>query len=100
MAETQGELTAVSGISKEFVIVNKLGLHARASATLVKVATQYKCEIVLTKGDQSVNAKSILGLMTLAAARGTPIRITCTGEDQDAAMHAVGTCIQGRFGEE
>jgi len=90
----------VAGITKDFTITNKLGLHARASATLVKVATQYKSEVMLTKGDQSVNAKSILGLMTLAAARGTVIRIACTGEDQDAAMAAVGACIDGRFGEE
>lgn len=90
----------MAGISKEFVVANKLGLHARASATLVKVATQYKSEILLTKGDQSVNAKSILGLMTLAAARGTSIRITCTGADEEAAMSAVGICIEGRFGEE
>lgn len=90
----------MAGISRDFTITNKLGLHARASATLVKVATQYKSEVTLTKGDQSVNAKSILGLMTLAAARGTSIRITCAGEDQDAAMAAVGACIEGRFGEE
>jgi phosphocarrier protein HPr len=91
---------AVAGLTKDFVIANKLGLHARASATLVKVATQYKSEILLTKGDQSVNAKSILGLMTLAAAKGTNIRITCTGADEAAAMTAVGACIEGRFGEE
>ena len=90
----------MAGLTKDFVIANKLGLHARASATLVKVATQYKSEILLTKGDQSVNAKSILGLMTLAAAKGTNIRITCTGADEAAAMMAVGACIEGRFGEE
>ena len=90
----------MAGIHRDFTISNKLGLHARASATLVKVATQYKCDVLLTKGDQSVNAKSILGLMTLAAARGTAIRITCSGEDQEAAMNAVGVCIEGRFGEE
>lgn len=90
----------MAGISKDFTIANKLGLHARASATLVKVASQFRAEVVLAKGEQSVNAKSILGLMTLAAAKGTPIRITCTGEDQQAAMDAVGACIDGRFGEE
>lgn len=90
----------MAGLSKDFIIANKLGLHARASATLVKVATQYKCEILLTKGDQAVNAKSILGLMTLAAAKGTTIKITCSGADEEAALVAVGACIEGRFGEE
>jgi phosphocarrier protein HPr len=90
----------VAGKTQDFVIANKLGLHARASATLVKVATQFKCEISLAKGDQAVNAKSILGLMTLAAAKGTTIRITCSGADEDAALAAVGACIEGRFGEE
>ncbi len=90
----------MAGISKDFTITNKLGLHARASATLVKVASRFKAEILLTKGDQSVNAKSILGLMTLAAAKGTPIRITCTGDDQDGALAEVGAIIENRFNED
>ena len=88
------------GIQKEFVIANKLGLHARASATLVRVATQFRCEVTLSKGDQSVNAKSILGMLTLAAATGSTVVLGCAGEDEEGALLAVGKCIEDKFGEE
>lgn len=88
------------GISREFVIANKLGLHARAAATLVRVASNFESEVTIRKGGQAVNGKSILGMMTLAAAQGTPIVVTCKGRDQEKALEAIGDCIRNKFGEE
>lgn len=87
------------GISQDFTIINKLGLHARASAKLVKIANTFGAEVTIIKDGQAVNGKSILGLMTLAAAKGTQITVRCTGADQDAALTAIGACINDRFGE-
>jgi phosphocarrier protein len=89
-----------AGVSRELTILNKLGLHARASATLVRVATQFKAEVSLTRDDQTVNAKSILGMMTLAAAQGTRVTVTCVGIDEAAALEAVAGCIDNKFGED
>lgn len=87
-------------IVKEFQILNILGLHARAAATLVRVTNQFTSEIMISRADDApVNAKSILGLMTLAAGKGTQVIVSCSGADQDAAMKAVGQCIQDKFGE-
>ena len=90
----------MSGVSQNFEIGNVLGLHARAAATLVRVTSKFQCTVTLQKGSQSVNAKSILGLMTLAAAKGTTITVNCSGADEDAALLAVGDCIENKFGEE
>ncbi len=87
------------GVSQEFRIENALGLHARASATLVRVASRFPCEVFVSKDGQTVNGKSILGMMTLAAAQGSIVTVTCTGKDQDAALAAIGACIRGKFGE-
>ncbi len=88
------------GITKEFLIVNTLGLHARASATLVRVASRFRSEVVITKDGHSVNGKSILGMMTLAAAKGTRINVTVQGDDEGAAIDAIGQCIIDKFGED
>ena len=80
-------------------IKNKLGLHARAAATLVRVTGQYECDIKIEKDQFAVDAKSILGMMTLAAGPGTTLRVRCSGEDAQQAMNAVIACIDGRFGE-
>ncbi len=88
------------GITKEFRIENTLGLHARASATLVRVASRFRSEVTITKDGHAVNGKSILGMMTLAAAKGSCIHVTATGDDQEAALTAIGECIAGKFGEE
>ncbi|MCA9527698.1 MAG: HPr family phosphocarrier protein [Myxococcales bacterium] len=82
-----------------FQIVNLLGLHARAAATLVRVTSRYKAGITLTKDGQSVNGKSILGIMTLAAARGSFVTVVCEGEDAREALDAIEACIASRFGE-
>ena len=85
--------------SAEATIVNKLGLHARASAKLTQVASNYPCEIWLTRSGRKVNAKSIMGVMMLAAAKGSVILVEAEGADADAALGAVLQLIQEKFGE-
>lgn len=87
-------------VSKDFEIVNRLGLHARASAVLVKVAARFRSSVTIAKGGQAVNGKSILGMMTLAAAKGSTVTVECDGDDEAAALDAIGACIAGRFGED
>ncbi len=88
------------GITREYTILNTLGLHARAAATLVRVTSRFACEVTIERGSQSVNGKSILGVMTLAAAKGTAIKVTCQGDDGAAALDAIGEIIEQKFGEE
>ena len=90
----------MSEVRKDFEIVNKLGLHARAAATLVKVASQFESQISLSRKGMVVDGKSILGMMTLAAARGSIITVICSGPDGEAAIDAIGKCINDRFGED
>ena len=84
---------------KKVEIVNKLGLHARASAKLTKLASQYDCDVWITGNNRRVNAKSIMGVMTLAASKGTTIQIETSGEQEDEAMGALVTLIEDYFGE-
>ena len=83
----------------EVLIINKLGLHARASAKLTQVATGYKCEIWLSRNDRRVNAKSIMGVMMLAAGKGASITIDAEGEDAAAAVAALQKLIENKFEE-
>jgi len=83
----------------EVEIVNKLGLHARASAKLTQVASAFRCEVWLSRNGRRVNAKSIMGVMMLAAGRGTTIVIEADGEDADAALAALSKLIADRFDE-
>ncbi len=85
--------------SAEAQIVNKLGLHARASAKLTQVASNYQCEIWLTRSGRRVNAKSIMGVMMLAAAKGSVVLVEAEGADADAALGALLQLIQEKFGE-
>ena len=87
-------------LAEDFLIVNKLGLHARASALLVKTASQFTSEIKIEREGVSVNGKSIMGIMMLAAAKGTTIRVTVEGEDETLAMATLGELIRNGFGEE
>ena len=80
-------------------IVNKLGLHARASAKLTQLAARYQCEVWLTRNGRRVNAKSIMGVMMLAAAKGTRVDVETDGPDEAEAMQALMELIAGRFGE-
>ncbi|HTL26367.1 MAG TPA: HPr family phosphocarrier protein [Burkholderiales bacterium] len=85
--------------SADATIVNKLGLHARASAKLTQVASSYECEIWLSRSGRRVNAKSIMGVMMLAAAKGAVVRVEAEGADADAALGALLQLIQEKFGE-
>ena len=83
----------------EVEITNKLGLHARASAKLTQVASGFKCEVWLSRSGRRVNAKSIMGVMMLAAGKGASIIIEAEGEDADAALTAVQKLIADKFDE-
>ncbi|HEU4459015.1 MAG TPA: HPr family phosphocarrier protein [Methylibium sp.] len=80
-------------------ISNKLGLHARASAKLTKLAGSYPCDIFMSRGARRVNAKSIMGVMMLAAGMGTEVEIECTGERDAEALDALLALINDKFGE-
>lgn len=85
--------------SAELEIVNKLGLHARASAKLTQTASRFTAEIWLERNGRRVNAKSIMGVMMLAAAKGARVTIETQGPDADEAMAAVAELVADRFGE-
>lgn len=87
-------------ITKKLTIVNKLGLHARAAAKFVATAGRFACSIEISKNGRSVNGKSIMGVMMLAASRGTELELIIDGEDEVAAMQALENLINDRFGEE
>lgn len=84
---------------KTLTIINKLGLHARAAAKFVKVASSYQAEINVYAGHKEVSGKSIMGIMMLAAGKGTDIEIKTIGPDEDAAMAALEALINDKFGE-
>ena len=86
-------------IAKEIEIKNKLGLHARAAAKLVHTAARFKSSIKIKKGDEEVDGKSILGILLLAAGRGTTITIKANGEDEAEAVDAIETLINAKFDE-
>ncbi len=80
-------------------IINKLGLHARASAKLTQVANQFESDIWIEKNDKKVNAKSIMGVMMLAASQGTDIKISTEGVDEKEALDSITALIKDYFGE-
>jgi phosphocarrier protein len=80
-------------------IINKLGLHARASAKLTKLAGSFPCEVWMSRGDRRVNAKSIMGVMMLAAGMGSVVEIETKGDREDEAMEGLLSLIADRFGE-
>ncbi len=86
-------------LQQDVVIINKLGLHARASAKFTQLASSFKCEVMLSRNSRRVNAKSIMGVMMLAAAKGTAITIETSGEDEAEAMQALLALINNFFGE-
>lgn len=87
-------------LEQQFVIVNKLGLHARASALFVKTASQFKSDVKVERDGVEVNGKSIMGIMMLAAAKGTEILLKVAGVDESDAFKVLGELIQNGFGEE
>lgn len=87
-------------IEDETEIVNRLGLHARAAAKLVHTAGNFQSRVTVEKDGEEVDAKSILGILLLAASQGTRVRIRCEGQDEEAALKAVTHLIANRFDEE
>lgn len=83
----------------ELEIVNKLGLHARASAKLTQTAGRFKSDVWMARNGRKVNAKSIMGVMMLAAAKGSRVELGAEGEDADAALAAITALIADKFGE-
>ncbi len=86
-------------LKRDIEIINKLGLHARASAKLTQTAGQFTSEVFIAKAGRRVNAKSIMGVMMLAAGKGTKVEIEVTGADEAEAMDAVAALINDKFGE-
>ncbi|NUZ04889.1 HPr family phosphocarrier protein [Piscinibacter koreensis] len=86
-------------IKASFTISNKLGLHARASAKLTKLAATFRSEIFMSRNGRRVNAKSIMGVMMLAAGLGAEVEVEADGPDEAAALQAIGALIADRFGE-
>jgi phosphocarrier protein HPr len=84
---------------REVEIINKLGLHARASAKLTQLAAKYQSEVVLSRNNRKVNAKSIMGVMMLAAGKGATVTLEINGPDQAEAMEAIVALINDCFGE-
>ncbi len=86
-------------LKREIEIINKLGLHARASAKLTQTAGQFASDVFIIKGARRVNAKSIMGVMMLAAGKGTKVELEVSGNDEGEAMAAVVSLIDDMFGE-
>jgi phosphocarrier protein HPr len=87
-------------IEREAEVVNRLGLHARAAAKLVNTAGRFKSRVTVTKDGEEVDAKSILGVLLLAAGQGSQLTIRCDGTDEGECMQAVSGLIANRFEEE
>ena len=85
---------------REVTVPNRLGLHARAAAKFVQVASRFRSQIELYRDGNGVDGKSILGLLTLAAAQGTSLRIVARGDDCEAAVSALCDLVTNRFGED
>lgn len=86
-------------LNQDAVIINRLGLHARASSKLTQLASTFPCEIWMSRGNRRVNAKSIMGVMMLAAAKGSTVHIETNGEKEQEAMDAIVGLIRSYFGE-
>ncbi|MCP4643259.1 MAG: HPr family phosphocarrier protein [bacterium] len=87
-------------ITEELVIANKLGLHARPAATLVQKVLQFSSDVHISLNGHRVNAKSIMGLLTLAAAQGSRLSVTCKGSDARDTMDAIRALVESGFGED
>jgi len=87
-------------LQKEFLIINKLGLHARASALFVKTSSRFNSDVKLARDDVEVNGKSIMGIMMLAASKGSSVRLTVDGPDETDAFQTISDLIASGFGEE
>ncbi len=86
-------------IQRELTIINKLGLHARAASKLVNLCSQFASEVFLERNGNRVNAKSIMGVMMLAASQGSQLTLEVDGEDEQACADAIAELVENRFGE-
>lgn len=86
-------------IEREVTIVNKLGIHARPAAEIVKTCARFKCAVTIVRDELEVNAKSIMGVMMLAAEKGARITLRADGPDEEAALDALAAVIAAKFGE-
>lgn len=89
----------MEAVDRSFVITNRLGMHARAATKFVQIAQRFTCEVAVEKDGQTVNGKSIMGLLMLVAAQGTSIRICTRGADAREALEALGKLVEDKFGE-
>jgi phosphotransferase system HPr (HPr) family protein len=89
----------MSKVVKKIEIKNKLGVHARAAALLVQTANKFSAQVILSKDGQSTDARSIMGVLTLAAAQGSKIQVEATGDDAERAVKAIEKLIDNRFNE-
>lgn len=87
-------------VTRELEIKNKLGLHARAAAKFVRCAAGFEARITVVRGDTEVDGKSIMGVLLLAAPKGTVLGITASGEDEDAAVDALAELVEAKFDED
>lgn len=87
-------------LNKEVIIINKLGMHARAAAKFVQLASSFDSDIDLERGDKRVSGKSIMGVMMLAASKGTSIVIHANGSDAETSIKQLEDLVKGRFGED
>lgn len=91
---------SAEALVRELPIINRKGLHARASAKFVQTVERFKAEVTVTRCSETVGGRSIMGLLTLAAAQGTTITVTAKGEDAEACLTAIGALLEQRFGED
>ncbi|MEN9674780.1 MAG: hypothetical protein RIS76_676 [Verrucomicrobiota bacterium] len=87
-------------VSREVTVCNQLGIHARPSAQFVKLASSFDCDVWIEKDDETINGKSIMGLLMLAAGPGSVLRIICSGEGSDRALEQLVTLVLNKFGED
>ena len=90
----------VNTVTRDVIVINKQGIHARPSASFVKIASRYPCEIWLEKDDERINGKSIMGLLMLAAGPGSRLKIVCIGTQAVTAADELEALFKNRFGEE
>ncbi|NPU13177.1 MULTISPECIES: HPr family phosphocarrier protein [Bradyrhizobium] len=95
-----GPAVPAGAISRELLITNKRGLHARASAKFVQMVEKFQAEVWVTRGGETVGGRSIMGLMMLAAAPGTKILVSATGPEAEAALQAITDLVNDKFHEE
>jgi len=95
-----GSSVPAGALSKELLIINKRGLHARASAKFVQTVEKFSAEVWVTRGSETVGGTSIMGLMMLAAGPGTTIKVSAIGPEADAAITAITQLVESKFNEE